>query len=89
MIDESAVNRTGRLEFTIYAAGDRYLKFIRKILKKMKILIFKLRQDQCWELVLRFDESGEFNPMDSLKIQNGMIQKILLMVDNFPHYYNY
>jgi len=31
MIDESAVNRTGRLEFTIYVAGDCYLEFIRQI----------------------------------------------------------
>ena len=31
MIDESAVNRTGRLEFTIYTAGDCYLEFIRTV----------------------------------------------------------
>ena len=28
-------------------------------------------------------ESGKLNPMDSLNIQNGMIQKILLMVNNY------
>jgi len=54
MIDESAVNRTGRLEFTIYAAGDCYLEFIRQILKSWKYWYFsidKINAEKWWDLM--------------------------------------